>query len=69
MINIWLNKDYRLYVSLANNSGLTLENWQPSANIYLFIQKDIVERIWTYGAIPQQQETAEPTRTRGSILN
>lgn len=59
IFNIWLNKDYRLYASLANNSGLTLENWQPSANIYLFIQKDIVERIWTYGAIPQQQETAE----------
>ncbi len=59
IFNIWLNKDYSLYASLANNTGLTLENWQPSGNIYLFIQKDIVAQIWTYGVLPQQQELVE----------
>ncbi len=59
IFNIWLNKDYTLYASLTNNTGLTLENWQPSGNIYLFIQKDIVAQIWTYGVLPQQQEVIE----------
>ena len=55
--NIWLNKDYRLYASVANNSNLTLETWQPSQNIHLFIKKDVVANIWTYGNLPAQSES------------
>lgn len=57
IFNIWLNKDYSLYASLTNNTGLTLENWQPSGNIYLLIKKDIVSQIWSYGTLPVQVET------------
>lgn len=50
--NIWMNKDYTLYAQLKNLTSLTVENWQPSGNIYLFIKKDIVASIWTYGTVP-----------------
>jgi len=52
IFNIWFNKDYSLYASVTNNSGLTLETWNPSADIYLFIKKDIVNQMWEYGTVP-----------------
>ncbi len=58
LFNIWLNKDYTLYSSITNNNGLTLENWNPSGNIYLFIKKDIVSQIWEYGTLPAETTTS-----------
>ncbi len=52
IFNIWFNKDYTLYAQLKGISTLTVENWEPSGNIYLFIKKDIVNSIWTYGTVP-----------------
>lgn len=57
IFKIWFNKDYSQYAALANNSGLTLETWQPSAGIHLFIKKDIVAQIWSYGTLPSQTIT------------
>ncbi|MEN6529154.1 MAG: flippase activity-associated protein Agl23 [Anaerolineaceae bacterium] len=59
IFNIWLNKDYTLYSTLTGNTNLTLETWQPSVNIYLFIKKDIASQIWTYGVLPTQPEVTE----------
>lgn len=50
--DIWLNKDYTRYAEIKNLDSLTVENWQPSGNIYLFARKDIVSSIWAYGTIP-----------------
>jgi uncharacterized protein (TIGR03663 family) len=50
--DIWLNKDYTRYAAIKNLSSLTVENWEPSGRIYLFIQKSLVSSIWTYGTVP-----------------
>lgn len=50
--DIWLNKDYTRYASIKNLTSLTVENWEPSGRIYLFIQKGLVSSIWTYGTMP-----------------
>ncbi len=50
--DIWLNKDYTRYASIKNLTTLTVENWEPSGRIYLFIKKDLVSSIWTYGTVP-----------------
>ncbi|MBA4384054.1 MAG: hypothetical protein C0410_04905 [Anaerolinea sp.] len=50
--DIWLNKDYTQYASIKNLTSLTVENWEPSGRIYLFIQKSLVSSIWTYGTVP-----------------
>ncbi|MCX6056371.1 MAG: TIGR03663 family protein [Chloroflexi bacterium] len=70
IFSIWLNKDYSLYASLKNLSTLTVENWEPSGNIYLFIKKDIVSSIWTYGNIPASQPSIsiDPYQTKLSSL-
>lgn len=59
IFDIWLNKDYTLYSTVSGNANLKLENWQPSGNIYLFIKRDIVSQIWTYGALPVQTEVVQ----------
>ncbi len=49
LYQIWLNRDYDLYAEATNNDHLTLENWQPSARMRLYIRRDIAARIWDYG--------------------
>lgn len=50
--DIWLNKDYTQYASIKNLTTLSVENWEPSGRIYMFIQKSLVSSIWTYGTVP-----------------
>lgn len=52
IFNIWLNKDYTLYAQLKNRTNLTPETWEPSNDIFLFLKKDLVNSIWTYGSLP-----------------
>ena len=59
IFDIWLNKDYTLYSAVTGNTNLTLETWQPSASIYLYVKKDIASQIWTYGVLPTQPEVTE----------
>ncbi len=50
--DIWLNRDYTRYAKLTGSTSLTLENWQPSARIRMYVRKDIVAQIWNYGVQP-----------------
>ena len=59
IFDIWLNKDYTLYASIKGLQSLTIENWEPSGQIYLFIDKSLVNSIWTYGTVPSA--TVAPT--------
>jgi predicted membrane-bound mannosyltransferase/sugar lactone lactonase YvrE len=59
---VWLNRDFTRYAAVSNSTTLTLENWQPSAKIRMYIRKDIVSQIWNYGAQPTviNQTTEDP---------
>lgn len=60
IFNIWLNRDYTLYATITNNNTLTLENWQPANRMRLYVRKDIISQMWTYGVapvIPEETET------------
>lgn len=69
IFDIWLNKDYTLYTKVSGNNNLSLETWQPSGSIYLFIKKDIVSQIWTYGALPAQTETVQTDPYEGKYID
>jgi len=58
IFDIWMNKDYTLYSQIKGINTLTVENWEPSGNIYLFIDKNIVSSIWTYGTVPSAANAA-----------
>jgi len=59
---IWAYKDYSLYAQLKGRTDLTDATWQPSGSIHLFVRKDIVSSIWTYGVLPSSSitETVDP---------
>ncbi|MEA3326584.1 MAG: TIGR03663 family protein [Chloroflexota bacterium] len=49
---IWFNRNYEPYATLANVNTLTIENWQPSDSFQMYIRKDVVSQIWEYGSAP-----------------
>lgn len=55
---IWFNRNYEPYANITNTDTLTLENWQPSDSFRMYIRKDVVSKIWEYGASPV---TLEPS--------
>ena len=59
LYEIWAYKDYSLYSQIKGRTDLTIETWQPSAGIHLFVEKDIVSKIWTYGVVPSSVSTVE----------
>ena len=52
IFDIWLNHDYAAYAKVTNNQTLTLETWQPSAKLRMYIRRDIASDLWNYGAAP-----------------
>ena len=66
---IWAYKDYTLYSQVKGKSDLTLETWQPSAGIHLFVQKDIVSKIWTYGVLPTTPDSTTQDPYIGKLVS
>ena len=60
IFQIWFNRDYSAYAKITGESGLTLDNWQPSARMELFIRKDIAAQIWQYGIFQAAPIQADP---------
>jgi predicted membrane-bound mannosyltransferase/DNA-binding beta-propeller fold protein YncE len=58
IFNIWLDHDYTAYAKVTNNQTLSLETWQPSAKLRMYIRKDIATQMWNYGAAPAVAEPA-----------
>lgn len=59
LYDIWMYRDYSLYAKLTKSETLTLDNWQPSGRMRLYIRKDMVSKIWNYGAAPVAQAPIE----------
>ena len=49
IFQIWLNRDYSLY-SQAIGQDISLQNWNPSEKLRLYIRKDVVAQLWDYGS-------------------
>ncbi len=54
LFQIWLNRDYSSYGKITEKD-MSLPNWSPSARMKLFIRKDIVNKLWNYGAVPSPE--------------
>lgn len=67
--DIWLNRDYKRYAELTGSNTLTLENWQPSARIRMYIRKDLVSQIWKYGVQPSVVSEPEVDLYAGKIVD
>lgn len=49
IFDIWLNRDYTLYGQITNQD-MSLQNWNPSEKLRLYIRKDVVAKLWDYGS-------------------
>jgi sugar lactone lactonase YvrE len=67
IFDIWFNADYTAYAAATNNNSLTLENWSPSNRMRLYIRKDVVSEMWTYGAAPVTQPATVDPYEKGRI--
>ncbi|MEN6408146.1 MAG: flippase activity-associated protein Agl23, partial [Anaerolineaceae bacterium] len=47
---IWYNADYTCYAEVTGKSGLTMTDWSPSNTMRMYIRKDVLAKIWNYGA-------------------
>ena len=53
VFQIWFNRDYTEYAQLTNQvAQLSPEAWSPGARMRVYIRKDVVAKIWNYGASP-----------------
>ncbi|MBE9523671.1 MAG: TIGR03663 family protein [Chloroflexi bacterium] len=48
IFQIWLNRDYSEYGALRG-TDMSLQNWQPSDRMRLYVRKDIAAQVWNYG--------------------
>ncbi|HEY9152340.1 MAG TPA: 6-bladed beta-propeller, partial [Anaerolineales bacterium] len=70
IIDIWLNRDYTTYAAATNNQNMTLATWQPSAQMRMYIRKDVAEQTWKYGVTPSQQAAqVDPYQGKTVTLN
>ncbi len=63
---IWFNRNYDDYAALKGRQ-ITLQNWDPSENMKLYIRKDIASMIWDYGATPtvfEPEDLVDPYEDR-----
>ncbi|MEN8172267.1 MAG: flippase activity-associated protein Agl23 [Chloroflexota bacterium] len=45
---IWLNRDYDEYAAIRG-TDMSLQNWQPSDRMRLYVRKDVAAQVWNYG--------------------
>jgi uncharacterized protein (TIGR03663 family) len=50
IFRIWLNRDYSLYSQLTGED-MSLQNWNPSEKMRLYIRKDVISQLWDYGSV------------------
>ncbi len=56
--DIWFNRDYTAYGKLTG-VDFSLQNWNPSDRMKLYIRKDVAALLWDYGVRPAALEPAQ----------
>ncbi len=49
IFDIWLNRDYKKYAQATGKTNLTLETWEPSARMVMYVKKDLLQKMWSLG--------------------
>jgi predicted membrane-bound mannosyltransferase/sugar lactone lactonase YvrE len=67
VFDIWFNADYTLYGQVTNNANLTLATWQPSQHFRMYVRKDVISQMWSYGVAPSTAPTVTDPYAKGHI--
>lgn len=69
IVQIWLNRDFTLYGQVNNSSGIKPESWDPSDRMRLYVRKDVLANIWSYGVAPTSRTENDPYQGKTLQLN
>ena len=69
IFKIWYDRDYTKYAEITGKD-MSLENWQPSDRMRLYVRKDIAAQVWNYGASPivPEEIVADPYEGKNITL-
>jgi uncharacterized protein (TIGR03663 family) len=60
LFDIWLGRDFSEYARLTGKD-MSLENWNPSDRMRMYVRKDVAAKLWDYGVGPAPEEVvADP---------
>jgi sugar lactone lactonase YvrE len=69
IFRIWLLRDYQKYAQ-ATGRNISLENWNPSDDMKLYIRKDVAARVWNYGSLDLAfEEAVDPYEGKELVLS
>ncbi|HEX7975134.1 MAG TPA: 6-bladed beta-propeller, partial [Anaerolineales bacterium] len=54
IFQVWFNRDYTAYGQITNKD-MSTPNWNPAARMRMYVRKDIVAKLWNYGAAATTQ--------------
>lgn len=57
IFDIWLNRDFGRYAKLVGSGSMSLETWEPSAKMVVYMKKDLLRRMWKYGDAAEVEES------------
>ena len=67
IFDIWLNRDYEAY-SQVRGGDFSLPNWTPSAQMRMYVRKDVAASMWDYGIAPVEEVEADPYENKDIVL-
>ncbi|MFN8413759.1 MAG: TIGR03663 family protein [Anaerolineales bacterium] len=68
IFQIWLNRDYTQYAEAMGEKNLTIDTWEPSNKMRMYIKSDVASQIWNYGVPPTYTETVQDP-TEGKFIS
>jgi predicted membrane-bound mannosyltransferase/sugar lactone lactonase YvrE len=67
IFDIWMNRDYKKYAAATNSTSMTDITWEPAERMKLYIRKDLITKMWNYGAAPQVAQPVVDPYANGKI--
>lgn len=68
IFDIWYNRDYTKYAEATNSTVMTEITWEPAERMKLYIRKDLMTRMWNYGAAPVVAQAEVDPYEEGMIV-
>lgn len=64
---LWFDRDYTRYAQATGRNNFTLSTWSPSADMRMYVRKDVAAQIWEYGISPIPTEPEIDPYETGTI--
>lgn len=60
IFEIWLNGDFTKYAQVSGSSTVTDTTWEPTDKMRLYVKKEVVNELWSYGIKIEPKPRVDP---------